>query len=92
MNQRRPRTISSTAPAIAKPVSSDRLTHLHRGGGWPSASVQNVCRPLFWLEIPRVEIAGKLLILFGERAGARTQDPVIKSHVLYRLSYGLVEP
>lgn len=25
----------------------------------------------------------------GERAGARTQDPVIKSHVLYRLSYGL---
>ena len=26
----------------------------------------------------------------GERAGARTQDPVIKSHVLYRLSYALV--
>ena len=26
---------------------------------------------------------------FGERAGARTQDPVIKSHVLYRLSYAL---
>ena len=25
----------------------------------------------------------------GERAGARTQDPVIKSHVLYRLSYAL---
>jgi hypothetical protein len=30
-----------------------------------------------------------LLILLGERAGARTQDPVIKSHVLYRLSYAL---
>jgi hypothetical protein len=30
-----------------------------------------------------------LLGLFGERAGARTQDPVIKSHVLYRLSYAL---
>jgi hypothetical protein len=29
------------------------------------------------------------LILLGERAGARTQDPVIKSHVLYRLSYAL---
>ena len=28
----------------------------------------------------------------GERAGARTQDPVIKSHVLYRLSYALPWP
>jgi hypothetical protein len=26
----------------------------------------------------------------GERAGARTQDPLIKSQVLYRLSYALV--
>ena len=34
----------------------------------------------------------KLLISFGERAGARTQDPVIKSHVLYRLSYALPWP
>jgi hypothetical protein len=32
------------------------------------------------------------LILLGERAGARTQDPVIKSHVLYRLSYALPWP
>ena len=32
-----------------------------------------------------------LLILLGERAGARTQDPVIKSHVLYRLSYALAQ-
>jgi hypothetical protein len=31
----------------------------------------------------------KSLILLGERAGDRTQDPVIKSHVLYRLSYAL---
>ena len=30
--------------------------------------------------------------LGGERAGARTQDPVIKSHVLYRLSYALPWP
>lgn len=28
----------------------------------------------------------------GEPAGTRTQDPVIKSHVLYRLSYGLAWP
>ena len=36
-----------------------------------------------------VEIRPKFLFLFGERAGDRTQDPVIKSHVLYRLSYAL---
>ena len=29
----------------------------------------------------------KPLILFGERGGTRTLDPMIKSHVLYRLSY-----
>ena len=29
------------------------------------------------------------LISCGERAGTRTQDPMIKSHVLYRLSYAL---
>jgi hypothetical protein len=34
----------------------------------------------------------KCLILFGERGGARTHDPVIKSHVLYRLSYALAPP
>ena len=27
--------------------------------------------------------------LFGERGGTRTRDPMIKSHVLYRLSYAL---
>ena len=37
----------------------------------------------------RLWICRKLLNLLGERAGARTQDPVIKSHVLYRLSYAL---
>jgi hypothetical protein len=30
-----------------------------------------------------------LIFVVGEPAGTRTQDPVIKSHVLYRLSYGL---
>ena len=29
---------------------------------------------------------------FGEPAGIRTQDPMIKSHVLYRLSYRLGVP
>jgi hypothetical protein len=28
-------------------------------------------------------------LFIREPAGTRTQDPVIKSHVLYRLSYGL---
>ena len=27
----------------------------------------------------------------GEPAGIRTQDPMIKSHVLYQLSYGLYD-
>ena len=27
--------------------------------------------------------------LFGERGGTRTLDPMIKSHVLYHLSYAL---
>ena len=40
----------------------------------------------------RLVISLKLLFRLGERAGARTQDPVIKSHVLYRLSYALPWP
>jgi hypothetical protein len=31
-----------------------------------------------------------LIDFLGEPGGARTHDPVIKSHVLYQLSYGLV--
>ena len=31
----------------------------------------------------------KYLILLGERAGTRTQDLLIKSQLLYRLSYAL---
>ncbi len=34
--------------------------------------------------------SAKWLILFGERAGTRTQDLLIKSQLLYRLSYALV--
>ena len=37
-------------------------------------------RLYFWLQY---------LNLFGERGGTRTLDPMIKSHVLYRLSYAL---
>jgi hypothetical protein len=29
--------------------------------------------------------------IFGEPGGIRTRDPLIKSQVLYRLSYGLLE-
>jgi hypothetical protein len=32
----------------------------------------------------------KTLILFGERDGTRTHDLLIKSQLLYRLSYALV--
>jgi len=31
----------------------------------------------------------KCFIIIGERGGTRTLDPMIKSHVLYRLSYAL---
>ena len=31
------------------------------------------------------------MIEIGERAGIRTLDPVIKSHVLYQLSYALAK-
>jgi hypothetical protein len=34
--------------------------------------------------------SAKSLILLGERAGTRTQDLLIKSQLLYRLSYALV--
>ncbi len=34
----------------------------------------------------------KLLILFGERDGARTHDLLIKSQLLYHLSYALALP
>ena len=57
---------------------------------WPQRNViartgvLNVCLP-----DAGTEIMANLLILNGERGGARTHDPVIKSHVLYRLSYAL---
>jgi hypothetical protein len=54
-----------------------------------NASADTVQRQCF---LGVLEICNKLLILLGERAGARTQDPVIKSHVLYRLSYALPWP
>jgi hypothetical protein len=36
-----------------------------------------------------VTVAGKLFILNGELAGARTQDPRLKRAMLYQLSYEL---
>ena len=39
--------------------------------------------------IKRGDFLSKSLELFGERGGTRTLDPMIKSHVLYRLSYAL---
>jgi hypothetical protein len=48
-----------------------------------------------WLHLPETEGEGSLAFLlsyppvFGEPEGIRTLDPLIKSQVLYRLSYGL---
>ena len=38
---------------------------------------------------PGTKVEIMLWFQCGERGGARTHDPVIKSHVLYRLSYAL---
>lgn len=35
---------------------------------------------------------GDIIYCIGERGGTRTLDPMIKSHVLYRLSYALTGP
>ena len=35
------------------------------------------------------DVCGLDIILPGERGGTRTLDPMIKSHVLYHLSYAL---
>src|SRR5919198_84499 len=37
----------------------------------------------------RHDVSGSDKILFGERTGTRTQDLLIKSQLLYRLSYAL---
>ena len=34
-------------------------------------------------------ICNEINVLLGERGGTRTLDPMIKSHVLYHLSYAL---
>ena len=31
-----------------------------------------------------------IIVLYGEPGGARIRDPVIKSHMLYLLSYGFI--
>ncbi len=35
------------------------------------------------------DVSGPDKMFFGERGGTRTLDPMIKSHVLYHLSYAL---
>ncbi len=49
---------------------------------WPHTSARNSRRA-------KVQNLSQLIDLFGERAGARTRDPLIKSQMLYRLSYAL---
>ncbi|CCE06915.1 hypothetical protein BRAS3843_1870005 [Bradyrhizobium sp. STM 3843] len=56
--------------------------------GTAAIPAARVCKDHF---VARIVASGMQSIIdwLGERAGARTQDPVIKSHVLYRLSYAL---
>ena len=51
---------------------------------------QRVARPLNFSRIKGVSPYWNTLKFYiGEPVGIRTRDPMIKSHVLYRLSYGL---
>ncbi len=43
------------------------------------------------LDFDLSQTPNSLLISSGEPGGTRTRDPMIKSHVLYRLSYGLLQ-
>jgi hypothetical protein len=43
---------------------------------------------MFWIR-PVAHLSGLDKKAIGERGGTRTLDPMIKSHVLYRLSYAL---
>ena len=52
-------------------------------------SLRSRQRPIF-CEDGRAVPPSDCIAVDGEPAGTRTQDPVIKSHVLYRLSYRLV--
>ena len=58
------------------------------------ATWHNAYPPLTRLDFPSIiaslATANSLLFSSGEPGGTRTRDPMIKSHVLYRLSYGLV--
>ena len=50
----------------------------------------DVCTGAFPPSVPAGRKCKKCLILLGERAGTRTRDLLIKSQLLYRLSYALV--
>src|SRR5262249_20064396 len=60
----------------------------------PPKDVTAITKECFCRGVPRIRRRESRSIrpveqLDSEPAGTRTQDPVIKSHVLYRLSYGL---
>ena len=61
-------------------------------GTKPTSALPNVTRGVtrdrFFLKLT-IENWPQVFDLSGERAGIRTLDPVIKSHVLYQLSYAL---
>jgi hypothetical protein len=58
----------------------------------PRETLMTVALELPWMRRLRRCTGARIESRFGEggeRGGARTHDPVIKSHVLYRLSYAL---
>jgi hypothetical protein len=74
--------------------NQQRTVPLTQSCSCPSFAVQRWTFPCH----SQAEFLGRLIIdhhayvidFVGEPGGTRTRDPMIKSHVLYRLSYGLV--
>ena len=70
-------------------VLADRCRRMARG-----RALQSICRHSADADTAPFARSQKIQVmpghdLFGERGGTRTLDPMIKSHVLYRLSYAL---
>jgi hypothetical protein len=70
---------------LALPAKPDGFSSPNRTGRAPN-DLQTQCRHAVFRESEETQV---MLDFIGERGGTRTLDPMIKSHVLYRLSYAL---
>ena len=85
----------STMPSSIGGCFQFRGRPVHRVRRYTAPSASTAYRPLtaakLRLDFESFRKANCHLISIGEPGGTRTRDPMIKSHVLYRLSYGLFQ-